>query len=78
MRLSYDVNGELANKIIIDWRKKKIEQYFVDQNVYVTMVTDYQIKIQYSLKAPRNTDLLKGFSTKIKHSAVFVYINFEY
>lgn len=53
MRLSYDVNGELANKIIIDWyKKKKIEQYFVDQNVYVTMVTDYQIKIQYSLKAP--------------------------
>lgn len=52
MRLSYDVNGELANKIIIDLRKKKIEQYFVDQNVYVTMVTDYQIKIQYSLKAP--------------------------
>lgn len=52
MRLSYDVNCELANKIIIDWRKKKIEQYFVDQNVYVTMVTDYQIKIQYSLKAP--------------------------
>lgn len=52
MRLSYDVNSELANKIIIDWRKKKIEQYFVDQNVYVTMVTDYQIKIQYSLMAP--------------------------
>lgn len=78
MRLSYDVNGELANKIIIDWRKKKIEQYFVDQNVYVTMVTDYQIKIQYSSKAPWNTDFLKGFSTKIKHSAVFVYINFEY
>lgn len=53
MRLSYDVNGELANKIIIDWRKKKkIEQYFVDQNVYVTMVTDYQIKIQCPLKAP--------------------------
>lgn len=51
MRQSYDVNGKLANKIIINW-PKKIEQYFVDQNVYVTMVTDYQIKIQYSLKAP--------------------------
>lgn len=61
MRLSYDVNGELANKIIIDWRKKKNRAIFCGSKCLCNHGNRLSNQNSIFIKGTEKYRFIKGF-----------------